>query len=80
MSNTGSIRLNLLAGAATGAMLLWSAPAFAQQVDSNAAVETSEQQQEEEARLTTVKVSGIRGSIQNSLNTKKNETSIVEAI
>ena len=80
MAKRDSIRLQLLAGVATGAMLLWAAPAQAQQADPDEMVETGEQQDDDEARLNTVKVSGIRGSIQNSLNTKKNETSIVEAI
>lgn len=80
MAKRDSIRLQLLAGVATGAMLLWAAPAQAQQADPDEMVETGDQQDDDEARLNTVKVSGIRGSIQNSLNTKKNETSIVEAI
>lgn len=81
MANKDSIRLRLLAGVATGAMVLWAGPAYAQQADQDEVVETTDEQlDDDEARLDTVKISGIRGSIQNSLNTKKNETSIVEAI
>ncbi|MCR9078843.1 MAG: TonB-dependent receptor [Hyphomonadaceae bacterium] len=38
------------------------------------------EEEDEQATLDVVKVTGIRGSIQNSLNAKKNATSIVEAI
>ncbi|MEO1323586.1 MAG: TonB-dependent receptor [Pseudomonadota bacterium] len=50
-----------------------SVPVYAQ--DAADAVE-----EDEEATLDVVTVTGIRGSIQNSLNAKKNATSIVEAI
>ena len=52
--------------------LVASAPVYAQ--------ETSEDAEDEQATLDVVTVTGIRGSIQNSLNAKKNATSIVEAI
>jgi iron complex outermembrane receptor protein len=41
---------------------------------------TADDAEDEQATLDTVTVTGIRGSIQNSLNAKKNATSIVEAI
>lgn len=83
MKTTDSVRYRLLAGAATGAMLFCSAPAFAQDndADTDTTLTTSaDDAADEEARLGVVTVKGIKGSIQNSLNTKKNETSIVEAI
>ena len=52
--------------------LVASAPVYAQ--------EASEDAEDEQATLDVVTVTGIRGSIQNSLNAKKNATSIVEAI
>ena len=44
------------------------------------AQETAAEEEDEQATLDVVTVTGIRGSIQNSLNAKKNATSIVEAI
>ena len=44
------------------------------------AQETADVEEDETATLDVVTVTGIRGSIQNSLNAKKNATSIVEAI
>lgn len=41
---------------------------------------TATDEEDEQATLDVVTVTGIRGSIQNSLNAKKNATSIVEAI
>ncbi|NQY99017.1 MAG: TonB-dependent receptor plug domain-containing protein, partial [Henriciella sp.] len=49
-----------------------SMPAFAQDAPA--------EEEDEQATLDVVTVTGIRGSIQNSLNAKKNATSIVEAI
>ncbi|WP_084398888.1 TonB-dependent receptor [Henriciella aquimarina] len=86
MAITESIRGRLLAGAATGAMLMFAAPAQAQETDTEttaqtpATVDEETGQEDGTARLDVVTVSGIRGSIRNSLNVKKNETSIVEAI
>ncbi len=57
----------LLCGAATGLAILAATPAFAQ----NAA---------EEDKTDEIVVTGIRGSIENSLNEKKNAAGIVEAI
>ena len=50
-----------------------SMPAIAQD-------QTAASDEDEQATLDVVTVTGIRGSIQNSLNAKKNATSIVEAI
>lgn len=44
------------------------------------AQDTATDEEDEQATLDVVTVTGIRGSIQNSLNAKKNATSIVEAI
>lgn len=49
-----------------------SVPVYAQ--------DAPEEEEDEQATLNVVTVTGIRGSIQNSLNAKKNATSIVEAI
>lgn len=49
-----------------------SAPAYAQDAPVT--------DEDEEATLDVITVTGIRGSIQNSLNAKKNSTSIIEAI
>ncbi len=78
MTNRDFFRIQLLAGAATGAFLAFAAPVAAQE----APVETTQvsDEDEDEARLDTVTVKGIRGSIQNSLAAKRNASSIVEAI
>lgn len=68
----------LMASAATGLALLVSGPAMGQEADEPSASVTADE--DEEARLDTVTVLGIRGSITNSLNAKKNATSIIEAI
>ncbi|MEM9181427.1 MAG: TonB-dependent receptor plug domain-containing protein, partial [Pseudomonadota bacterium] len=52
--------------------LVASVPAYAQ--------DATDAEEDEQATLDVVTVTGIRGSIQNSLNAKKNATSIVEAI
>lgn len=75
----------LLNGAATGLVMavVFGAPAYAQEVDEPTATSSaaaSEATEEGEAVLNTVTVTGIRSSIQNSLATKRNATSIVEAI
>ena len=44
------------------------------------AQDNAAEEEDEQATLDVVTVTGIRGSIQNSLNAKKNATSIVEAI
>ncbi|MEO0550392.1 MAG: TonB-dependent receptor [Pseudomonadota bacterium] len=64
-------RKSLLLSTAALALAI-SSPALAQDVASA--------EEDEEATLDVVTVTGIRGSIQNSLNEKKNNTSIVEAI
>lgn len=79
MVSTDFVRFRLLAGVATGAFLLCGVPAYAQEEDNDVTAEVGAGA-DDEARLDKVTVSGIRGSIQNSLLTKKNETSIVEAI
>ena len=85
--NTKHLNLTqyLLNGAATGLVMavVFGAPAYAQEADepaATAAAEASETGEEGEAVLRTVTVTGIRSSIQNSLATKRNATSIVEAI
>ncbi|MDJ0921331.1 MAG: TonB-dependent receptor [Henriciella sp.] len=61
--------------------LLLSTAALALAISGPAAAqEVSNVEEDEEATLDVVTVTGIRGSIQNSLNEKKNNTSIVEAI
>ncbi|MEM9739772.1 MAG: TonB-dependent receptor [Pseudomonadota bacterium] len=79
MSDRANLRAELLIGAASSAFLIFSAPAVAQEAPVETSVETAESD-EAEARLGVVSVSGIRGSIADSLATKRNATSIVEAI
>ncbi|GGB80816.1 TonB-dependent receptor [Henriciella pelagia] len=79
MGISNSVRGRLLMGAATGVLFFASAPAMAQDADDPVTVDQPGDE-DDTARLGTVTVKGIKGSIQNSLNTKKNETSIVEAI
>lgn len=73
-------RTRLLGSAATGMALVFGGMnvAYAQTVAAPAAEE--EVAEDEEATLDTIEVTGIRGGLQNSINLKKNETSIVEAI
>ena len=69
----------LLGSAATGLALILAGtgPVYAQEaVTENEEVEA----EDGEARLETITVKGIRGSIQSSLATKRNASSIVEAI
>ncbi|MEM1151309.1 MAG: TonB-dependent receptor plug domain-containing protein, partial [Pseudomonadota bacterium] len=81
MSDRATLRTQLLVGAASSAFLIFSAPAFAQDAATGAPVETTGSDvADEEAVLDTVTVSGIRGSITNSLAAKRNASSIVEAI
>ncbi|MEM5518170.1 TonB-dependent receptor [Henriciella sp. AS95] len=83
MGFSNSVRGRLLMGAATSVLFFAGAPAMAQDADEAVTVDQSGDQSVDEddtARLSTITVKGIKGSIQNSLNTKKNETSIVEAI
>ena len=54
--------------------------ALALAVSSPAYAQDAAAEEDETATLDVVKVTGIRGSIQDSLRTKKNATSIVEAI
>lgn len=79
-NTTKTLKKYLMGGAATGLVMAFgfAGPVYAQDaaVDT-AAAETTE---EDDAVLGVVTITGIRGSIQNSLNTKKNATSIVEAI
>ena len=78
MAQGGAFRTQLLAGAATGILLAFSAPAYAQDaVDTAASATVSEG---DDRRLETITVTGIRASIENSLAIKKKATSIVEAI
>lgn len=76
MTDRDIFRLQLLAGAATGAFMLFSAPAVAQEADEPAEVTEAE----DVARLGVVTVTGIRSSIETSLDTKRESNSIVEAI
>ena len=78
MSNRDALRLQLLASAATGAFLTFSAPAFAQGIPATDGEVNAED--DGEARLGVVTITGIRSSIENSLETKRQATSIVEAI
>ena len=78
MTDRDILRLRLLAGAATGVFIMLGAPAVAQEADEPVEVTTAET--EDEARLDVVTVTGIRSSIQNSLDTKRQSNSIVEAI
>ncbi len=59
---------------------LLSTAALALAVSGTAYAQEAPVEEDEEATLDVVTVTGIRGSIQNSLNAKKNATSIVEAI
>ncbi len=72
MKTTNFTKKSWLLGSAALA-LAFSSPAYAQ---DDAAAEG----EDEQATLGVVTVTGIRGSIQNSLNAKKNSDSIVEAI
>ncbi len=76
-------RARLMMSAATGLVLLMSGAAWAQTDDPAApvAAEQPEAPEAEDSRtLDKVVITGIRSSIENSLLTKKNETSIVEVI
>ncbi|MBU3920398.1 MAG: hypothetical protein KJ961_07285, partial [Alphaproteobacteria bacterium] len=76
-------RARLMMSAATGIALVWSGASFAyaQEDDTVAPAVTADTQPAEDDRtLDVVVVTGIRSSIENSLLTKRNETSIVEAI
>ncbi len=69
-----TLKMRLLCGAATGlAMLALAEPAVAQETIGDEAPRGEEPQEE-------IVVTGIRASIQNSLNAKKNADSIIEAI
>ena len=74
-------RARLMMGAATGLVMILSGAghAFAQEAGAPD-VQESAPSADSERTLDTVVVTGIRSSIENSLLTKKNETSIVEAI
>ncbi len=81
----GFFRINracLMSSAATGLALFFTgAPiAFAQEDTPPAATAADTQPSEEDRTLDTVVVTGIRSSIENSLLTKKNESSIVEVV
>jgi iron complex outermembrane recepter protein len=76
-------RARLMTSAATGLVLLFAgAPAIAQETTpADPAVESVEETVDaDERKLDVVTVTGIRSSIENSLLTKRNSTSIVEAI
>jgi iron complex outermembrane recepter protein len=70
----------LMGGTATGLALafMMGGPVYAQEAEP--AEVTTEVAEDEEATLGVVRVTGIRGSIADSLATKRNATSIVEAI
>lgn len=74
-----TLKKYLMGGAATGLVMAFgfAGPVYAQEAPVETAAETAE---DEDAVLGVVTITGIRGSIQNSLNTKRNSTSIVEAI
>lgn len=74
-------RARLMTSAATGlVMLLSGASAAWAQEEVEAPAEQADPAPESDRKLDTVVVTGIRSSIENSLLTKKNETSIVEVI
>ncbi|MFN7178685.1 TonB-dependent receptor [Hyphomonas sp.] len=75
-------RTRLMMSAATGLVLIWSGAgaAHAQEETTAPSAEETRPADEADRKLDTVVVTGIRSSIQNSLLTKKNETSIVEVI
>lgn len=72
----------LMGGAATGlAMAIaMGGPVYAQAADEPETVVQADGEEDEQATLGVVTVTGIRGSIRNSLAAKRNATSIVEAI
>ena len=74
MTNGNFFRYQLLGGAALGAVMFLGAPAVAQdQTDAPAAADDAR-------TLETVTVTGIKRSIEDSLETKREATSIIEAI
>jgi len=71
----------LLCGAATFlALAVTGTPVLAQQADDQAAAKPTTEAADEVDESTTIVVTGIRGSIQSSLDAKRNATSIVEVI
>jgi len=71
----------LLCGAATFlALTVTGTPVLAQQADDQAAAKPKAEATDEVDESTTMVVTGIRGSIQTSLDAKRNATSIVEVI
>ena len=86
MSNKRETNYSVWMGSAASTLALVLAaagPAYGQEepvaVDPDSATETDDDT-DGSRRLETVTVSGIRGSIQDSLQTKRNATSIIEAI
>lgn len=77
MTKNFTSKRNWLLSTAAVALII-SGQAVAQEDGDEAAAVT--EAEDETATLQTVRVTGIRSSIQNSLATKRNETSIVEAI
>ena len=71
MKTTFTNKKSWLLGTAALALVA-SVPVYAQ--------DAADEDEDEQATLDVVTVTGIRGSIQNSLNAKRNATSIVEAI
>ena len=75
MNNREKFKFRLLAGAATGTLLLTGIPALAQDTQT-----TATEVADEEKVLDVITVTGIKSSIANALATKKQSNSIVEAI
>ena len=78
-------KLNPIAAACAAAFLLASTNSYAQQADATATTEEQEiaakkKKDGEAVELDAVKVTGIRGSIANSIEKKREATSIVETI
>ncbi|MFC7292820.1 TonB-dependent receptor [Hirschia litorea] len=70
-----NLKQRMLIGAASGAMLILGAPSFAQE-----AAEPVEKTEGEQKVLDVITVTGIKSSIENSLATKRESNSIIEAI
>lgn len=75
MSTLNTLKYRLLVGAASSSLILMGGPALAQEAQPTAS-ETAEDQK----TLDVITVVGIKSSIANSLETKRNSNSIIEAI
>ncbi len=75
MINRDKFKFHLLAGAATGSILLMGSPSFAQEAQT-----TTSEAAEEAKVLDVITVTGIKRSIEDALATKRESNSIIEAI